>query len=224
MSGWGTGSAWGLGSPWGAVPSGASFGCATAQTGILAQSAGGDFSGWICAFASEAGAQLDGIASIAAAFALDTAVGVQLDVLGSLLGLPRSGFPDDRYRTFLGIQRDIVSGRASGSTASVLEICRAFIGPGSGAPIVCKTTPPYAFAITVPDIASFIDMEILASFLRKAIYLGVLGQAVFVPEGDNFLCYEVEADTAGAGLLCYQVAADTPGALLLSAIVTIGDP
>ncbi len=54
--------------------------------------------------------------------------------------------------------------------------------------------------------------------------MGVLGQTIFVPEGDNLYCYEIAADTPNAGVYCYEVAADTPNAALYSGIVLIGDP
>ena len=78
--------------------------------------------------------------------------------------------------------------------------------------------------LTVPDISLLLEVSILASFLRKAVYLGVLGQTIFVPAGDNYYCYEIEADTANAGIYCYEEASDTVGAALYASLVLIGDP
>lgn len=228
MNGWGLGAPWGLGFPWGALHVGEEFGCSLAQSGLLAQSQGGNFSSWICAFGEELGSNLDSVTDVVNAFNIETAVGTQLDVLGSLVGLPRSGAVDDRYRVFLTIQRDLLKsymtdGGWVGTTPNVIALCRTFIGVGSGDPIIAKTTPPYAFSLQVPDVSLF-EMEVLASFLRKALYMGVLGQTIFVPEGDNLYCYEIAADTPNAGVYCYEIAADTPNAALYSGIVLIGDP
>lgn len=228
MSSWGT--PWGLGFPWGAPHPGATWGCSTAQSGLLSQSTGGDFSDWICAFGEEIGAQLDTLADLLAGYSLDYAVGAQLDTLGAIVGLPRSGVSDARYRTFLQIQTELLlsavteSGGWTGTTENVLRICRKFIGPGSGNPIIAQTAPPYGFFLVVPDIADFTELQVLIEFIRKALYLAVLGQSVFVPEGDNLYCYEVQADTTGAGVYCYEVAADTAGAAVYSSVVLIGDP
>lgn len=173
---------------------------------------------------------LDVLVDIQNGYSIDYAVGAQLDVIGSILGLPRSGFGDDRYRTFLLIQRDLLLSAASedgnwtGTGENIISICRRFIGVGSGDPIIAMTTPPYGFLLTVPDIATLLEVAILASFLRKAVYLGILGQTVFVPTGDNLYCYVVAADTPSAGIYCYEVAADTVGAALYSSLVIIGDP
>lgn len=229
MSGWGLGDGWGLGLPWGADNVGEEYGCALAQSGILSQSQGGNFSLWMCAFGEEIGSNFDTLVDITNAFNIETAVGVQLDVIGALVGLPRSGSDDNRYRTFLAIQSELLlsavtgDGNWTGTTQNIINICRRFIGVGSGDPIIAVTQPPYAFTLTVPDISLF-EMEILASFLRKAIYLGILGHTVFVPEGDNLYCYEIAADTPNAGIYCYEVAADTANAGLYSALVLIGDP
>lgn len=225
MSSWGT--PWGLGFVWGAPHLGATWGCHTAQSGLLSQSTGGTFSDWICAFGEEIGAQLDTLAEIANGYSLDYAVGAQLDTLGAIVGLPRSGVADTRYRTFLQIQAELLlsaatnAGDWTGTTENVIRICRKFIGPGSGDPVIAKTAPPYGFFLVVPDIADISEVVTLAGFIRKALYLGVLGQTVFVPAGNNAFCYEVQADTTNAGVLCYVEAADTANAALFSSLVLI---
>lgn len=228
MSAWGTGSAWGLGFPWGAPQTGADFGCELATSGTLAQSRGGNFSEWICAFAEEIGSNYDTIVDIIGAYSLEYAVGAQLDTLGALLGLPRSGFGDTRYRDFLLIQRDLILGAASedgnwtGTGENIITICRRFIGPGSGDPIVATTTPPYAFTLSVPDIATFLEMQILVSFLRKATYLGVLGYITFVTGPDSLWGSDHGPVTSSGTWDSYHGA--LPGAAVWSVLVLIGDP
>ncbi len=228
MSAWGLGSPWGLGFPWGAPQTGADYGCTLAQSGILAQSQGGNFSDWMCAFGEEIGSCFDVLTDIMDAYSLEYAVGAQLDVLGSILGLPRSGFGDTRYRTFLFIQRDLVLGAASedgnwtGTGENIITICRRFIGPASGDPIVAKTTPPYAFTLTVPDVATQLEMLILVSFLRKAIYLAVLGYIEFAAAGDSYWA-SASAVVPNDGIWGSASVA-VAGEALWSYVILIGDP
>lgn len=224
MSVWGT--PWGLGFPWGVPHPGAEYGCTLAQSGILAQSQGGNFADWICAFAEEIGSNFDVISEIRDAYSIEYAVGAQLDTLGSILGLPRSGFGDDRYRTFLLIQRDLLLAAASedgnwtGTGENIISICRRFIGPGSGDPIVALTAPPYAFLLTVPDVSTLLEMQILVSFLRKAIYLAVLGYIAFVPAA-NSLWASASVAVPSSGIWASASVA-VPGAAVWSYVILIG--
>jgi hypothetical protein len=226
MSVWGL-TPWGLGFPWGAEQTGEDYGCALAQSGILAQSQGGNFSDWMCAFGEEIGSNFDTITDIITGYSLEYAVGAQLDVLGAILGLPRSGFGDDRYRDFLFIQRDLqlgvtVDGNWTGTGDNVLGICRQFIGPASGDPIIVNNSYPYSFVLSVPDVTTVLEMRVLASFVAKGLYIGVLGQIVFEVGDGGVFCYEVAADTTGTGILCYTDISDTVGATTLAGIVLIG--
>lgn len=228
MSAWGLGSPWGLGFPWGAPATGADWGCDLAQSGILSQSQGGTFSDWMCAFGEEIGSMLDVIVDIQNGYSIDYAVGAQLDVIGSILGLPRSGFGDDRYRTFLLIQRDLLLSAASedgnwtGTGENIISICRRFIGAGSGDPIIAKTTPPYSFKLTVPDVATQLEMLILVSFLRKAIYLAVLGYIEFAAAGDPYWS-SASAVVPNDGIWGSASVA-VAGEALWSYVILIGDP
>jgi hypothetical protein len=227
LTAFGLGSPWGLLSPWGAPATGADYGCSLAQSGILAQSQGGNFSDWMCAFGEEIGACLDVLTDIINGYSLEYAVGAQLDVLGSILGLPRSGLGDTRYRTFLLIQRDLLLAAASedgnwtGTTENIITICRRFIGPASGDPIVAMTAPPYAFTLQVPDVSTVLEMRILISFLRQAIYLGVLGYVVFVAAGDSLWASDaVVVSNAGVWASASVV---VPSAAIWSYVILIGD-
>ena len=123
------------------------------------------------------------------AFNLDTAIGEQLDFIGAVIDLPRSGFDDTRYRTFLQIQTDILLGQTdgdwTGTINNILTMSRKFIGTGVIPPIVYTSALPYAFLLTVPGGLSVLETQILFRFICKAIYAGVLGQTIFVPAGDN---------------------------------------
>lgn len=117
------------------------------------------------------------------AFDLETAFGLQLDFLGAVVGLPRQGFNDIRYRVFLDIQVDLLlagtrdDANWTGTHNNILSICRKFVGPSAG-PIVLTNKPPYAFTLTVPSITPA-EILVLSKFISDALYAGVRGVATF---------------------------------------------
>lgn len=129
---------------------------------------------------------------VLAVFDVDTAEGDQLDKIGSIVNLPRSGFTDDRYRTFIKIQIDIytsiwterdgVSGiNWTGTHNGILRIVRAFIGPTPGEDIILTTVPPYHFILDLPPSALPLPLEeyyLLFGFIRQALYAAVLGTSI----------------------------------------------
>jgi hypothetical protein len=110
---------------------------------------------------------------------LVSATGHRLDLIGGIVGLPRNGFDDDRYRTFLSIQTKLLLARAradtawTGTSANLLEIARTFIGD-TGNAIVLTNAPPYAYQLDIPDL-TLDEAALLVSFLRVATWAGVRG-------------------------------------------------
>jgi hypothetical protein len=191
---YGTAAPWGLGSLWG-VDSGtgpAEF-CQLADERVLVQmdDAGGNrkFRDLICDFAEGFGHFSDVAFDVQDGFDLSTAVGVQLDMIGAVIGLPRQGFPDDRYRVFLEIQTELVlsaareDGNWTGTGNNILRICRKFIGPAAGT-INLINLPPYDFRLSIPGI-TIEELEILANFICVALYAGVLGRVIFIVGADS---------------------------------------
>ena len=199
---YGTAAPWGLGSLWG-VDSGtgpAEF-CQLADDRVLVQmdDTGGNrkFRDLICVFAEGFGHFSDVAFDVQDGFDLSTAVGVQLDMIGAVIGLPRQGFPDDRYRVFLQIQTDLVlsaareDGNWTGTSNNILRICRTFIGPAAGT-INLVNLPPYDFRLTIPGI-TLAELEILANFICVALYAGVLGRVIFTVAAESLW----DSDTVG---------------------------
>jgi hypothetical protein len=149
-----------------------------------------NFRDFICDLVFDNGVFQDVIDDIKNAFDVDVAQGVQLDAIGSLVGLARQGFDDNDYRRFLNIQIDLLLSAArddaewTGTHENILKITRTFIGTGIADPIILLNLPPYAFLITVPSV-SIDEMVILASFIRTAIYAAVLGQAIILLASDS---------------------------------------
>ena len=141
-----------------------------------------------CIFAERWGNFVDVMLDVLEGFDLDAAQGAQLNAVGSMVGLPRNGFGDDRYRVLLNIQIDLIlsarRGEANwtGTVNNLLRICRTFIGP-TGNPIIYVPKPPYDFELTIPDIATIEEFLALFRFLCIATYAGVLGRAVFLLPG-----------------------------------------
>jgi hypothetical protein len=120
---------------------------------------------------------------------LDHAVGASLDTIGSLVGLPRYGFADDRYRVFLGIQVELLLSAAredaewTGTCPNLLRIARRFIGETSNS-IVLTNSPPYAYQLDIPDL-TFDEAPLLVAFLKIATYAAVLGVVTAILAEDS---------------------------------------
>lgn len=84
-------------------------------------------SGFVGVFGERTSDLIDTSVLTAAAFDLDTAVGVQLDRLGGILQLPRYGYDDDRYRILLQIQAQLVLSSTT-TTPVILRIVELFTG------------------------------------------------------------------------------------------------
>jgi hypothetical protein len=122
----------------------------------------------VCIMVEPKGTFEDVMVEVRDAFELQTAVGDQLDKLGSIVGLPRQGFADDRYRDFLNIQVALLLSYErdgadwTGTVNNVLTICRTFVG--AGPVITLLNTPPYAFTLTIPGLVTS-EVPILMGFL-----------------------------------------------------------
>lgn len=115
--------------------------------------------------------------TVADAFDLDTAVGVQLDRLGEILQRPRFGMLDDRYRALLHIQIDLILSSTAGAETLLSVVNRL---TGTPAPYYAEFYPAQfrIGAIVDPD-----DVILLQDLLRKAKGWGIYGGLVVYPDG-----------------------------------------
>lgn len=115
------------------------------------------------AFADRTENHLDTASDVAAAFDLDTAVGVHLDRLGEILQLPRYGYDDDRYRTLLQIQVQLVLSSTT-TTSTILEIVALFTGAD---PLSYADHYPMGFEVGAA-LADPTDSALLLEILNSA--------------------------------------------------------
>jgi hypothetical protein len=233
MAEYGTGYFSGTSAFWGAT-GGADWACQLSDERVLVQhpDATGErqFRDWICAFSRQAGQYLDVADAVKNAFRLETAEGMQLDMIGSVVDLPRSGETDARYRTLLDIQIELlISNRPgvpnwTGTINNILRICRKFIGTGVLAPIVLLNTPPYSFVLSVPGVSTS-ELDVLIRFLCQALYAAVLGQVIVLPSGGgNNLWGSVHGAVTGQGIWCSSHGAVANCALWSHVVVIGADP
>ena len=182
------GKPWGASSLWGVDDTGPADYCALADERVLAQMddtpGTRNFRDLICVLAEPMGEYSDVLAKILDAFDLSNAVGEQLDFIGRIVGLPRSGATDVRYRTFIEIQTELLLAATredanwTGTVNNILTICRKFIGAGPD-PITYTPAPPYHFLLDVPGI-TISEMLVLIRFIKQALYASVLGETTFI--------------------------------------------
>lgn len=114
---------------------------------------------------------------------LDSAEGVQLDVLGRIVGEPRRGRDDDVYRVWIGA-RNMVS-RSSGTTSEMLAIARRIIAPTDV--IRLEEYYPAAFVVRLEGTFTLDSGYQIAFMLRQAKAAGVLFQMTWSVAGlDTF--------------------------------------
>lgn len=225
MAHWGT--PWGSKNFWGIEHVGADWACDLAEQRVLHwHPEAGHLRKWICAFAENVGAEFDTLLEILGAFDVDYAVGAQLDMLGSIVGLPRSGAGDIRYRTLIKIQIQLLLSAAredanwTGTVNNILTICREYVGP-TATPIKFTNLPPKAFVLSIPDVTDTVDLTVLISFLTKAIYSEVLGYIV-IALGENALWNDDDVVVDGGGIWNDDDVV-VPGGSVWGYDVTIGD-
>lgn len=102
---------------------------------------------------------------------VDTAVGVQLDVLGKIVGQGRAGLADDVYRRY--IRARILTNRATGKREELITIAKLILNDDT-ATIVLLDQPPATVFVRIDNITVDAATEAaLTLFLGAAISNGV---------------------------------------------------
>ena len=136
---------------------------------------------FISAFTDQAQDVEDGSFSVLVDTILESAVGVQLDGIGSIVGRPRGGLGDSAYRVRLKIQ--ILVNKSSGTWEEIYEI----LALAETSPITdAGDEHPAAFTIEILDIQSSPGQ--IARIIAEARAAGVNGHLHYSlsPEGELF--------------------------------------
>ncbi len=200
---YGSGSGWGSGDPWG---SGSEFTQRMVARLLMFVQHGPRFVALVNALATRTGDLRDAASTIVAAFDIDTAAGTQLDRLGAILQRPRFGMTDDRYRTLLHIQIDLIlSSTASAETLlSVVERLTGFPAP--------EYSEHYPAGFTIGAIVDPDDVVLLLDLLRKAKGWGINGRLVEYPAADILFVDTTTEDVADPGVVDALPASGGPDA------------
>lgn len=227
MAGWGNAAFWGACSPWGLGDCESEI-CEFVQTRILSQMdatvGNRNFRDFMCIVTEPFGKFIDVAKDVAGGFNLDTAIGVQLDAIGSVIDLPRSGFTDDEfYRKLLKIQATILMGQTdgdwTGSVNQILTMVRTFITDAVASPIVYTLVPPYSFTLSIPATLTGPEFNVLFRLICKAMYAGVLGFVELVEPGPN-LWGSSHGAVANSAVWCSSHGPTTTTCGLWSGLVT----
>jgi|SRR5262245_58163108 len=111
-----------------------------------------------------------------------TAVGVQLDVLGRIVGEPRRNRDDDTYRIWISA-RNMVT-RSSGKTTEILAIARTLAGPIVD--IALEEYYPAAFLVRLSGTFTLDEGYQIAYQLKQAKPAGVLFGMTWAAAADTF--------------------------------------
>ena len=107
-------------------------------------------------------------------FDVDTAIGVQLDQIGTIIGIARESRTDDEYRIILRTQSLLVLPERR-TQARLMEIIRSLMDTDPGA-IVYSQLPPKTFKLTVASatLATLVSWVPIIRRTRPATYVGIL--------------------------------------------------
>jgi hypothetical protein len=146
-----------------------------------------NFRSLISVFADRTQGLVDAGVDVSEAFDLESAVGAQLDRLGEILQRPRLTYDDDRYRTLLQIQVELVLSSGT-SVPTILRIVELFTGHD---PVAYSEEYPMGFTVDAvlddPD-----DTPLLVQLIGEA-KAAAYGATVGVSDADGLVLDYTEA-------------------------------
>lgn len=117
----------------------------------------------------------ENIFDVRSAFWLDDAVGIQLDIVGDIVGLTRQALTDDLYRNAIRMQ--IIANGSDGTVDDLLSLFTQY----SDAPVTWREY--YQAAIVFTSLTAASDVDRVMYFLDQAKSAGVKLQIVFDETG-----------------------------------------
>lgn len=128
----------------------------------------------------------DAVASLRAGRALEHAVGVQLDGIGRIVGLPRGAMNDAEYRHRLGVQIRINT--ATGSAEDLLGILELILGRTAGIEMI--EDPPAELRVVVHRAVPFASGKAAASAIRQVKPAGVTAWIEYGGDPARSFCFD----------------------------------
>lgn len=120
--------------------------------------------------------------AVAAYRQLDLAFGVQLDILGAIVGEGRNGRTDESYRNAIRVR--ILINDSDGQVETLIAIADLYESVElNGGSVVVKEYQPAALTVTLLDHIT-VDASGLVERLRQAKAAGVRLDLVYLPTGD----------------------------------------
>lgn len=104
------------------------------------------------------------IEEVSAAFDIDTAIGVQLDVLGRIVGQPREGRIDDVYR--LWINARILINQSSGTAEEIYQVVSLLTGDMAPGSFKIEENYPAGFLFTIYNSISQEDVQTIKDIVE----------------------------------------------------------
>lgn len=102
---------------------------------------------------------------------VDTAVGVQLDVLGRIVGQERGGLGDEDYRLLLRAR--IAANRSEGTVGDLLLVVRSALGLPAEPVVVHQQYPAAVVVRVLTQPLTDTEAALIAGLLRDAAAAGV---------------------------------------------------
>lgn len=131
---------------------------------------------------------------------VDTAEGVQLDAIGSLVGQRRDGAADDDYRRF--IRARISVNKSNGLIEDILTVTRSILnlGPGDGT-LTINNSGIAALTLTITSVVVSLELAtFLAKFLQDTVAAGVRLISITMPYASAEMFQLEGGDNTGLGL------------------------
>lgn len=120
--------------------------------------------------------------------------GVQLDLIGRLVGRARRGVIDSTYRLYLKAQ--IIANRSSGTAENIYDVFRALFG--TDARPVYELEGEKQFSVRLRKVITDIEAAVAAEFLGIAKEAGARGILEWQPDDDDGM-FTFDAGTTPTG-------------------------
>lgn len=122
---------------------------------------------------------------------IDTAVGVQLNALGLIVGQPRGGLDDDTYRRY--IRARIARNRSNGTVEDLIRVAVLILGSETAYVQVDQQHPASVvvriYNIDVPDDIA----QVVIQFLRGTVSGGVRIILEYSNDVENIFTWDIDA-------------------------------